>query len=290
MRHPEIIVGVDGSPASRAAVEWAAVAAVRRSSELVAVHVYDWRVVGARMPVAGGYAEEHKAQAEQLVASAVADARAFEPTVNVRGEAIVGAVGPTLVNLSAKARLVVLGSRGRGGFASLLLGSVSQQVATHAAGPVVVVRGRASDAVGPVVVGVDGSAAADYALGVALDEAAARQANVLAVRAYGPIISPWGTDVTPFMESAAQRQASEQQIVMENVAPWKDKYPAVPLEAVAVEGHPAEVLARQSSTAQLVVVGIRGHGGFTGLLLGSVGLQLLHHADSPVLVARAIAE
>jgi nucleotide-binding universal stress UspA family protein len=289
MRLGEIVVGVDGSPASRAAVEWAAAEAVRRKSELVVVHVYDWRVVGARVPVAGAYAGEVRARADELVAGAIADAKAIAPAVAVRGQAVVGAVGPTLVNLSSQARLIVLGSRGRGGFASLLLGSVSQQVATHAAGPVVVVRGRLRELSGPVVVGVDGSPAADHALGVAIDEAVARGVGVVAVRVYAPVNPPWGTDVDQNMESPVQRREFEQRALLEDLGPWEDKYPDTTIEAVVVDGHPAEVLAGMSASACLVVVGTRGHGGFSGLLLGSVGLQLLHHAESPVLIARVPA-
>jgi len=284
MNPPEIIVGVDGSPASRTALQWAATEAVRRNSQLVVVHVYEWRVIGARVQMGGAYADDARAHAEALLESAVADARSFAPAVNVRGEAVQGSAGPILVGASANS-LVVVGSRGRGGFASLLLGSVSQQVATHAAGPVVVVRGR-PDIAGPIVVGVDGSKSANHALGVAFEEAVARDTGVVAIRAYTPAKPPWGSDVAPHVEDWEERKAYEHQILLDDITEWKDKYPDVSVEQVVAAGHPAEVLTGISSTAQLVVVGTRGHGGFTGLLLGSVGLQLLHHANSPVLIAR----
>jgi nucleotide-binding universal stress UspA family protein len=286
MNPPEIIVGVDGSPASRTALRWAATDAVRRTSERVVVHVYDWRVVGARAPIGGASAADARSRAAALGESAGAAARSFAPGVNVRGEAVLGSTGPTLVSASANAGLVVVGSRGHGGFASLLLGSVSQQVATHAAGPVVVVRGRPDIAAGPIVVGVDGSQAANHALGVGFEEAVARGTSVVAIRVYTPAQPPWGADVAPHVEDWEERKAYEHQILLDDIAQWKDKYPDVAVEAVVTAGHPAEVLTGVSSTAQLVVVGTRGHGGFTGLLLGSVGLQLLHHADSPVLIAR----
>jgi nucleotide-binding universal stress UspA family protein len=285
MNPPEVIVGVDGSLASRAALKWAATEAVRRNSELVVAHVYDWRVIGARAPIGDAYADDVRARAEALVESAVADARTFAPEVNVRGEAVQGSPGPTLVN-AANAGLVVVGSRGRGGFASLLLGSVSQQVATHAAGPVVVVRGRPDIADGPIVVGVDGSEPANHALGLAFAEAVARGTGVVAVRVYTPAHPPWGAHVAPYVEDHEERRAAEHKFLFDDIAPWKDKYPDVSVEAVAIDGHPADVLIGVSSTAQLIVVGTRGHGGFAGLLLGSIGLQLLHHAECPVLIAR----
>jgi nucleotide-binding universal stress UspA family protein len=71
------------------------------------------------------------------------------------------------------------------------------------------------------------------------------------------------------------------------IAPWAEKFPDVVVEPAVVGGHPVRVLTDLSRTAQLLVVGTRGQGGFTGLLLGAVSLQLLHHADCPVLIVRA---
>jgi len=287
MNPPEIIVGVDGSAASRAAIQWAATEAVRRNSELVLANVYDWRVVGSRAPIGGAIADDARMRAEELVESAVADARTFEPDVHVRGEAVLGSPGATLINASADADLVVVGGRGRGGFASLLLGSVGQQVATHAKGPVVVVRGRPDIAGGaPIVVGVDGTPSADHAVGAAFEQAVARGTSVVAVRAYTPNDPPVGSRVALRLENREQRREAEHATLVSDVAPWKDKYPDIAVECVAVDGHAPEVLIGLSYTAQLVAVGTRGHGGFAGLLLGSVGLELLHHAECPVLIAR----
>jgi nucleotide-binding universal stress UspA family protein len=286
MNPPEIIVGVDGSAGSRAALQWAATEAVRREGELVVVNVYEWRVVGARVPVSGAIAGDARTHAEEIVATAVADARLFEPRVKVRGEVVQGSPGSVLIGASATADLVVVGSRGHGGFASLVLGSVGQQVATHAHGPVAVVRGRPGIAGGPIVVGVDGSASADHAVGVAFSEAKTRGCGVVAIRAYEVADPPLGSRVPLRLEDREQRREAELKLLLDDVARWTDKDSEVAIECVALEGHAAEVLIGLSSTAQLVVLGTRGHGGFTGLLLGSVGLQLLHHADCPVLIAR----
>ena len=287
MNPPQIRVGIDVSPASQAALRWAVTEAVAHNAELVVVHAYDWRVPGASAQTGGPYADIQRAQADALVEAAVRDGGAFAPDVKIRGVTVLGAPGPTLIDGSRLTGLTVVGSRGRGGFASLLLGSVSQQVATHANGSLVVVRGRPDIAGGPIVVGVDGSSASDYAIGVAFEEAIARHAGVVAVHVYSPARPSWGMDVPPYIEDPVQRRDDEQRYLADNIAPWRDKYPDVPVESVVLDGHVAGVMVGLSSSAQLAVVGTRGHGGFAGLLLGSVGLQLLHHADCPVLIARS---
>lgn len=285
MKRREIVVGIDGSPASQAALVWASAEAARRGCELTVLQAFDWHVFGARAPIGGPLADDARHRAEQVIAAAVADAKAIAPQLTVHGQALLGAPGPTLVAAAKQVELVVVGSRGRGGFASLLLGSVSQQVATHATAPVVVVRGR-PEPVGPIVVGVDGSDASHEALGIAFDEAGRRQTRIVAVRVYMLPIT-WGNETPTFVEDREDRRRFELEALLDDLAPWKEKYAETPIEAVVVEGHTAGALIGLSHTAQLVVVGTRGHGGFAGLLLGSVSLQLLHHAECPVLIARA---
>jgi nucleotide-binding universal stress UspA family protein len=287
MNPPEIIVGVDGSPQARHALRWAATEARRREVDLVVVHVYDWRIYGAPGPVGAPFVVDAREVADALVTEAVAEAATVAPGVSVRGDAVLGSASHTLVSAARGGAMLVVGCRGRGGFASLLLGSVSQQVLIHAPGPVVVVRGRGESATGPIVVGVDGSDAGNHALGMAFDLAATRGAGILAVRVYPPANAPvWGGDALPLTEDPAQRRTAERTVLLSDVARWTDKFPDVPVESVVVTGQPAEVLTGLSATAQLLVVGTRGHGGFAGLLLGSVGQQLAHHADCPVLIAR----
>jgi len=134
---------------------------------------------------------------------------------------------------------------------------------------------------------VDGSPASEHALRAAFDEAVARVTGVVAVRVYVPGNAGLRADVSVPVEDPDERREEELRHLADDIAPWQEKYPDVPVKPVALDGHTAEVLIGLSSSAQLVVVGTRGHGGFAGLLLGSVGLQLLHHADCPVLIARA---
>jgi nucleotide-binding universal stress UspA family protein len=157
MRHTgDILIGVDGSESSKQALRWAADEARRGGGDLNIVVAY--RRPGTRgplLPDTGGIGE---ADAGRVVDEAVAEARTVAPGLTVAGAAVQGNPAAALLDAAAKARLVVVGSRGRGGFTSLPLGSVGLRVATHAFCSVAVVRGRVEDACGPVVVGLNGSA------------------------------------------------------------------------------------------------------------------------------------
>jgi nucleotide-binding universal stress UspA family protein len=283
----EIVVGTDGSPASHAAVGWAAGEALRRGAPLHVVCAYGWDWAGARLGPADELRRLAEREVEATVAEAVEQARRAAPAARVRGSAAVGEPVPVLLRAAEHAALLVVGSRGRGGFASLLLGSVSQRAATHANCPVTVVRGRHDAADGPVVVGVDGSAGATAALGTAFAAAAVRGAGIAAIRAYPPPSPPWGVAAPPPLHDPGEREAEEHAALAGSLARWREKYPDVAVEELVVRGSAARVLVGVSHTAQLVVVGSRGRGSLAGTLLGSVGLQLLHHADCPVVVGRA---
>lgn len=284
-----IVVGTDGSGESLVAVRWAAREASRRRLRLQVVLAYEWSWPGARFSPAPPAEAEARGIAELQVAEAVAVVREVAAGVEVTGRAVRGLPAQTLMNAARDASLLVVGSRGHGGFVNLLLGSISLQVATHATGPVVVVRGHADTDTGPIVVGVDSSPAADEALGAAFEAAVVRGAPLIAVRAYELPMAWGGYGVAAPVFEATELEAAERQALVETLAPWQEKYPNVPVELLVGRGSAADVLAGVSRTAQLIVVGTRGHGGFAGLLLGSVGQQLLHHAESPVLIARRAA-
>jgi nucleotide-binding universal stress UspA family protein len=264
----QVVVGVDGSQPSRAAVRWAAHEAASRDAELVVTHIFSWR--------SAGYAEALRMTAEGIVDGAVAEARAAVPGLRVSPDLTVGRAAQSLIERSADDTLIVVGHRGRSGFASLLLGSVSDQVASHAAGPVVVVRGRTEAAHGPVVVGIDGSAGSNLTLGRAFAEAAYRGATLVVIHAW--LGDPHAD------EDDGEERAISRQMLTDEIAPWWANFPEVDVESAVVPGHPVELLLGQSRSAQLVVVGSRGREGYTGLLLGAVSHQLLHHADCPVLI------
>ncbi len=275
-----IVVGYDGSDEARKAVDWAAAEAGRTHTQLQIVHGYHVAWPGIYYDVTAELIEAAERAGERLVADAVARVRERHDGIDVIGTAVHAPGAVTLLDLSdTAARLLVVGSRGAGGVSNLLLGSVSQQVATHSRTPVAVVRGHSDATVGPVVVGVDGSASAEVALRLAFEAAEARGTEVVAIRAYVP--------PSPVLVPRDAAEAAERAALESSLDGWRGRYPGVKVEALVAAGRAAKVLIGVSHTAQLVVVGSRGHGGFTGLLLGSVGQQLMHYAECPVLIAHA---
>jgi nucleotide-binding universal stress UspA family protein len=153
---------------------------------------------------------------------------------------------------------------------------------THARCPVTVVREPAGGE--SVVVGTDGSTAADTAVAFAFDEADRRGVPVLVVHSWEPPVPPWRAGTAT--HATDELAAAHTRLVHDWVRPWRDKHPDVPVEIRVTPQRPAAALVAASAGASLTVVGSRGHGGFTGLLLGSVSQQLIHHAASPVVVTR----
>jgi nucleotide-binding universal stress UspA family protein len=290
MTDKPIVVGYDWSPGAEAAQRWALDEAGRTGAPVRIVHVFEWPLhVAAVSPGPPGYPDaELRRETEARLAEAASTAQAARPALDVSATVVDGPTILALLEQSRRARVMVLGNRGRGGFAGLMLGSVGVAVSAHAHSPVVVVRGheRPADSGAPVVVGVDGSPDSLIAAGYAFEAAASRGVGVEAVRAWTPPAAPWHTDVRPLAVDADELAASERHALTDSLAGWREKYPDVPVRTHIVAGGAARAMIGMSRSAQLVVVGSRGLGGFRGLLLGSVSQQLLHHADCPVAVVR----
>ncbi len=227
--------------------------------------------------------------ADATVRELGARCRAEAPHVAVTEEVTSGHPAEVLIGRSTRASVIVVGSRGLGGFTGALLGSVSTAVAMHSSCPVVVVRARAG-VTGPVVVGLDTSPLSRVVLEFALEAAAVRGLDLLAMQLWQ---QPEHDDVfaTPIpLPSPAELQQRMQRRLAEQVAGYSDKYPDVRIQKIAQRGHPVSALTRASHDAELVVVGHRGRGGYSGMLLGSVAAGVLHHAHCPVAVVRVNGE
>ncbi|WP_238012317.1 universal stress protein [Dactylosporangium sp. AC04546] len=285
MREGPVVVGVDGSAPSLVATRWAAAEAARRRVPLDVVLAYHWRVPWSAF--APGTELAHTAQqlADAQAEGFGKEASAASYGVDVRVAATLGQPAETLLAAAASAGLLVVGTRGRRTTTGTVLGSVSQQVATHATCPVAVVRGRANPA-GPVLVGFDGSGPAGQALELGFQEAAERGCDVSVVRAVDASVGPPAIGAPPLLYDAAEVRRVLFEEAVAQVAAAAAGHPGVAWEFHGVTGDAIGALARRSRQARLVVVGNRGHGGFAGLLLGSVSLRLLHRADCPVLIAR----
>jgi nucleotide-binding universal stress UspA family protein len=283
-----IVVGVDGSAQSLAAVDLGAREARLHGRPLRLVHAFVWPLLGVYVgpspegPPEGGLA----AEADRLVVDALARARGAG--LIATGEVVTGPVVPVLLDEAQRAELVVLGDRGLGGFTGLLVGSVAVQVAAHAPGPVLVARGTPRED-GPVLVGVDLSddgAADDPAVEFAFAEAAARGAELVALHTWSGRLPPEAEAELPLVYDAEDVQAEQSRRLTESIAGVRKRYPEVDLRPWVKPGRAARILVEASAAAQLVVVGARGRGGFAGLLLGSVSQAVLHHAGCPVAIVR----
>ncbi|ASU78925.1 universal stress protein [Actinopolyspora erythraea] len=264
--HYRILVGADGSESSRRAADWA-VAEARRRGEAVSLGI----VLVNDDPAREEYARETTAEIERRCREAV-------PQLRVNSEVVGGHPVEGLTRRSTGADLLVLGSRGHGPVADALLGSVSVGVARRTRCPLVVVRGEQDEPREKVVVGVDDSAASDAALEFGFASARERTAELLVIRA-----------VHRKHRREGARDAGGWDLT-ERLKRWGAWFPEVTARRIDVEEHPVTGLLELARRADLVVVGRRGSGGFSGLMLGSVARSVLHHASCPVAVVPGAAE
>ncbi|MFJ9732536.1 universal stress protein [Streptomyces sp. NPDC101171] len=286
-----VVVGADGSASSLAAVETAAREARLRGAGLRVVHAFLWPAMHVPLgpsplgPSEGGV----RRMVDRLVAEAVEHARAAAPEVVVDHVVVTGEPLTVLEAQSRHAELVVVGSRGMGGFVGLLIGSTAVHLAARGHCPVLVVREQQGGD-GPVVLGVDGSAAGGAAVDFAFAEAELRGCELMALHAWttwnAPLPAPQDASA-PYANPPGAPAGEEDRLLAEALAGHRERHPDVPVRHRLVHGGTREALIEASRSARLLVVGARGRGGFTGLLLGSVSQALLHHAHCPVAVVRA---
>jgi nucleotide-binding universal stress UspA family protein len=288
-----IVVGVDGSASALNAALWAADEAAQRRVPLRLGHAVDLSTVaytgGFAPPL--NYFDDVESAGRIALAEADAAIRKAHPDLNMTTALYNTTTARMLIDESDSARLLVLGSRGLGGFAGMLAGSNAVALVTHGHCPVAVIRGTMPDALppthGPVVVGVDGSPASEVAVGIAFDEASLRGVDLIAVHTWVEFTSDSAyAYARQFMSELDDVEAREAERLAQRLAGWQEKYPDVTVRRIVTRDRPVRCLLAHAADAQLLVVGSRGHGGFTGMLLGSTSQALIYHAPCPLIVAR----
>ncbi|KUP97623.1 universal stress protein [Thermobifida cellulosilytica] len=300
MAHQEpgwVAVGVDGSDSSRYALEWSAQEARLRGLGLrivTAVEIPDPQdpFTGAVTPVDVEESPLFR-DGQSLLEYAEKWIGQLYPELETRTRLVLRRPAEALLETAEEpgTAVVVVGSRGRGSLMSAFAGSVGVELAAHSPVPVVVLPKQHETAPGArerVVLGVDGSPASRNAVGFAFAEAERRGTTLVAVCAWQPVTA-FALTMGPLPPEVFDEEplaAAARETVEEALAEHRERHPGVPVDIRTVRAHPAAALLEAATPADLIVVGSRGRGGFTGLLLGSVSQSVLHGARGPVAVVR----
>ncbi|WIY00460.1 universal stress protein [Amycolatopsis mongoliensis] len=288
--NPPIVVAVDGSETAAAAALWAAGEAARRHASLLVFTAYGYEdtAFGGKVYPPSDWLAVKEAEADTLLRRTRAALESAVPGLDVATEASDRGPVPGLLEVSERARILVTGEP-VGAIAGLFSGSPDVDLAAKAHCPVVVVRGSES-VDGPVVVGADGSPLSEAAIAWAFEEASVRNAPLVALYTWhdGDTAGLFSDGNVAFQGESLRD--SGRRLLAQRLAGWQEKYPDVRVERRVEHDRPRDRLLSASRGAQLVVVGSRGRGGFTGLVLGSTSQALLHHAACPVMVVRTEKE
>ncbi len=278
-----IVVGVDGSAGSNAAIRWAANEAILRAAPIILIHVVAPLVVA--WPVGrikgnitqwqydlAGYTVE---QARKTLEASLTGSSHPEVHTRMPHSNIVAA----LVSESRQALMTVVGCRGHGGLDRLLLGSASMGLLHYGYGPIAIVHAEGAPAAdAPVLLGIEGSTASEAATALAFEEASRRGVELVALHAR--------SDVEIVTDDWPEHENQGCELLTDRLAGWQQRYPDVQVHRRVVRDNPARWLRHESEHSQLVVMGSHGRGGFTGMLLGSVSSTVAQSAKVPVIVVR----
>ncbi|MBX6748069.1 MAG: universal stress protein [Micromonosporaceae bacterium] len=288
-KNRDVVVGVDGSDSAQGAFAHGAWEARRRSATLRLVYVSH---VPPRYVTGVDLSDADRTAGATMLAEYAQRAQAAYPELRVESEVRSGSPGAALVTASRDAALVVVGSRGLGGFAGLLLGSVGMQLAAHSVAPVIVMRppndrgnlGSAPTSA-PVVVGVDGIPESTAALGFAFEEASARGVGLIATYAWWMLPPSSLGPETPSKYDLAEAEEAARRMLAEAVAGWRSRYPDVDVTLRPERSlNPVVGLLEQSRTAGLLVVSRHGGNTLSRLLFASISDTAVREAHCPVAV------
>ncbi|WP_190394410.1 universal stress protein [Nocardiopsis quinghaiensis] len=300
-RSPRVIVGIDGSEHSWAALDWAAAEAARRGAPILAVYALGMpMVVSANAgPTRFDPTEEISDQAIEVMNRVTERVRELQPSVTVETETALDEAPVSLLRHCRPHDLLVVGTRGLGAFASMFVGSVSVRVAAQAPCPVAVVPSRegrpATTSLNRVVVGVDGSTNARRALDLAVDLASESGGELVVVNSW-EVPYPYDPVAMTAMGYEPQEKLfdrkSEELVagMLADAADERREGLDVEVSVVRTQDTPVNALLRAAEGADAIVVGSRGRGTVRGLIMGSVGQGVLHHSEIPVVVLPHRAE
>lgn len=283
-----ILVGVDGSPESLEAAEWAGARAQQSGSKLQVLCAYALPSYTAAS-MDSGFAVVDNDAIRESAQTVVDEAISHLKKLGYEAEGRVEAGDPTaiLVQLSQEVDLIVVGTRGGGGFTDRLLGATSSALPAYSRCPVVVVPRRGADdqfvPVKKIVIGFDGSTRSRKSLRCSIKEAQVWGAEVTAVDAV-PLASSAG--ILSWLPATVDRDSILRDVrdQLKQTCQEETAGSGVKVHSHALDGNPAALLTEFSTAVDLVVVGTRGGGGFAGALMGSTSQSILAHAACPVMV------
>lgn len=276
-----IVAGTDGSEVSLRAVEWAAREAILRSVPLRIVSAAELlpRMI-ERQSIADydTVADSIRKRRDLALAAAVKRVAAMAPDLVVDADELSGSPAQSVAESGSGAAMLVVGAHGGGGFSAMLLGSVSRYAATHASCPVVVVREETEAVHRHIGLGIGNLDDCAASVGFAFEEAALREASVVAIHAWHD--SHLHTRSVDLPGSAADERYAADRLA-DLLAEWQAKYPGVEVSQDVVRGHPARALIGLSARADLVVLGRHTrHGALPGPARVTHGV--LNHAHGPI--------
>ena len=282
-----ITAGVDGSPESLAAADWAAAEASLRGLPLRIVHAWSWQPLD--VPVVQDR-ETQSASAKAILRGVEAFVAGRYPNLTVTTQVVEDTAVSALLGEAERSEMLVIGSRGHGALLGFMLGSYGQQVIAATTRPIVSVRAGDGPAreeeTGEVVVGQQGTPEdSDAVLGFAFEAAAARGAALRVVRAWSlPPVYAYSPASMYLADQAGGLEPFEKKALAEALAPWRKRFPDVPVIESVEMGSAGQLLLSAASRARLLVVGRRVRRSPVGTRIGSVAHAALHHAPCPVAV------
>lgn len=282
-----ILVAVDGSAESDAAVRWATREATLRDELITLLHVVapvgSWPKNSMHESITKWQKENAWEVIEQARKTLFAEVGESPPEMHA--EVLYSHIVPTLIDASKQARMVVTGSRGIGAIDRRPMGSVSAGLVHHAHCPVAVIHPEEPSAANrnaPVLLGIDGSPPSEAATAWAFDEASCQRVPLVALHVWSDV------GVFPILGADWREYLSqEEEFLAERLAGWQEEYPDVQVRRRLECDQPVRWLLEESAHAQLVVVGSHGRGGFAGMTLGSVSAAVAQSANVPVIVVRS---